>query len=185
MPVEFCAISWFQRALVLSQYKKGWAMKPVGKASHYSGRYELNKLTSQPMSGFKAQLVEHRTAPVSQKSRVRLPLKPWYFQGLNCLNWKTYCDDYSSFSWTEKRHSFFTSVFRTLFKFCGCVFLLFYFVCYFCCSCYFCNAQDTRTQRKKGTKKNLAPVDVNHKCLPIHSSFGFMQICLPSVVVMC
>ena len=28
---------------------------------HYTGRYELNKLTSLPMCGFIAQLVEHRT----------------------------------------------------------------------------------------------------------------------------
>ena len=28
---------------------------------HCSGKYELNKLTSLPTCGFKAQLVEHRT----------------------------------------------------------------------------------------------------------------------------
>ena len=28
---------------------------------HCTGRYELNKLTSLPMCGFRAQLVEHRT----------------------------------------------------------------------------------------------------------------------------
>ena len=28
---------------------------------HCTGKYELNKLTSLPMSGFIAQLVEHRT----------------------------------------------------------------------------------------------------------------------------
>ena len=28
---------------------------------HCTGRYELNKLTSLPTCGFKAQLVEHRT----------------------------------------------------------------------------------------------------------------------------
>ena len=28
---------------------------------HYTGRYELNKLTLLPMCGFIAQLVEHRT----------------------------------------------------------------------------------------------------------------------------
>lgn len=36
-------------------------MKPVGKASHCSGRYELNKLTSLPMCGFKVELAEHHT----------------------------------------------------------------------------------------------------------------------------
>ena len=41
------------------------------------GRYEPNKLTSLPMCGFIAQLIEHRT--VSRKSRVWIPLKPWFF----------------------------------------------------------------------------------------------------------
>ena len=36
-------------------------------------------LTSLPMCGFTAQLVEHRTG--SWRSRVRIPLKPWYFSG--------------------------------------------------------------------------------------------------------
>ena len=37
-------------------------------------------------------------------SRVRIPLKPWYFFFRlllsNCLNWKIYCDDHSSLSST-------------------------------------------------------------------------------------
>ena len=36
-------------------------MKPVGKASHCSGRYERNKLTSLLMCGFKVELAEHHT----------------------------------------------------------------------------------------------------------------------------
>ena len=50
------------------------------------GRYELNKLTSLPMCGFIAQLV----APVSRRSRVRIPLKPWFSHASlsNCLNWR-------------------------------------------------------------------------------------------------
>ena len=43
------------------------------------GRNELNKLTSLPMCGFIAQPVEHRTG-ISRRSRVRIPLKPWFFQ---------------------------------------------------------------------------------------------------------
>ena len=31
------------------------------RSLHYTGKYELNKLTSLPMCGFIAQLVEHRT----------------------------------------------------------------------------------------------------------------------------
>ena len=42
---------------------------------HCAGKYELNKLTSLPMCGFIAQLVEHRTG-ISRRSRVRIPLKP-------------------------------------------------------------------------------------------------------------
>ena len=59
------------------------------------GRYELNKLTSLPMYGFIAQLVEHRTgiAEVTGSNPVEA-----FFRLLlsNCLNWKIYCDDHSS-----------------------------------------------------------------------------------------
>ena len=52
-----------------------------------TGKYEPNKLTLLPIT---AQLVEHRTG-ISRGSRVRIPLKPWYFFTLllsSCLNWK-------------------------------------------------------------------------------------------------
>ena len=66
---------------------------------HCTGRYELNKLTSLPMCGFIAQLVEHRTSiaevtgsnPVEALVFFRLLLS-------NCLNWKIYCDDHPSLS---------------------------------------------------------------------------------------
>ena len=66
---------------------------------HYTGRYELNKLTSLPMCGFIAQLVEHRTgiAEVTGSN----PVEALLFFGLllsNCLNYKIYCDDHSSLS---------------------------------------------------------------------------------------
>ena len=41
--------------------------------------------------------------PVSRRSWVRIPLKPWFFFRLllsNCLNWKIYCDDHTSLSST-------------------------------------------------------------------------------------
>ena len=68
---------------------------------HCTGRYELNKLTSLPMCGFVAQLVEHRTGiaevtgsnPVQTLIVFRLLLS-------NCLNWKIYCDDHISLSST-------------------------------------------------------------------------------------
>ena len=64
---------------------------------HCTGKYELNKLTSLPMCGFIAQLVEHRTgiAEVTGSN----PVEALIFFGLllsNCLNWKIYCDDHSS-----------------------------------------------------------------------------------------
>ena len=61
------------------------------------GRHELNKLTSLPMCGFIAQLVEHRTgiAEVTGSNPVEALI---FFRLLlsNCLNWKIYCDDHSS-----------------------------------------------------------------------------------------
>ena len=61
------------------------------------GRYELNELTSLPMCGFIAQLVEHRTgiAEVTGSNPVEALI---FFRLLlsNCLNWKIYCDDHSS-----------------------------------------------------------------------------------------
>ena len=62
-------------------------------------RYELNKLTSLPMCGFIAQLVEQRTgnAEVTGSNPVEALI---FFRLLlsNCLNWKIYCDDHSSLS---------------------------------------------------------------------------------------
>ena len=66
---------------------------------HCTGRYELNKLTSLPMCGFIAQLVEHRTgiAEVMGSNPVEALI---FFTLLlsDCLNWKIYCDDHSSLS---------------------------------------------------------------------------------------
>ena len=68
---------------------------------HCTGRYELNKLTSLPMCGFIAQLVEHRTgiAEVTGSNPVEVLI---FFRLLlsNCLNWKIYCDDHISLSST-------------------------------------------------------------------------------------
>ena len=64
-----------------------------------TGRYELNKLTSLPMCGFIAQLVEHRTgiAEVTGSNPVEALI---FFRLLlsSCLNWKIYCEDHSSLS---------------------------------------------------------------------------------------
>ena len=64
-----------------------------------TGRYELNKLTSLPMCGFIAQLVEHRTgiAEVTGSNPVEALI---FFRLLlsSCLNWKIHCKDHSSLS---------------------------------------------------------------------------------------
>ena len=64
-----------------------------------TGRYELNKLTSLPMCGFIAELVEHRTgiAEVTGSNPVEALI---FFRLLlsSCLNWKTHCEDHSSLS---------------------------------------------------------------------------------------
>ena len=85
------------------------------------GRNELNKLTSLPMCGFIAQLVEHRTgiAEVTGSNPVEALI---FFRLLlsNCLNWKIYCDDHSLL-WTvvqiyELFHIYFTSEILTLYQ---------------------------------------------------------------------
>ena len=69
---------------------------------HCTGRYELNKLTSLPMCGFIAQLVEHRTGIVEVTGSN--PVEALIFFKLtllsNSLNWKIYCDDHSLLSST-------------------------------------------------------------------------------------
>ena len=66
---------------------------------HCTGKYELNKLTSLPMCGFIAQLVEHRTgiAEVTGSNPIEALI---FFRILlsNCLNWKITCNDHSSIS---------------------------------------------------------------------------------------
>ena len=74
----------------------------ISYTSHHftpHGRYELNKLTSLPMCGFIAQLVEQRTgnAEVTGSNPVEALI---FFRLLpsHCLNWKIYCDYQSSLS---------------------------------------------------------------------------------------
>ena len=55
---------------------------------HCTGRYELNKLTSFPMCGFIAQLVEHRTG-IAEVTGSNPAESLIFFRLLsNCLNWK-------------------------------------------------------------------------------------------------
>ena len=73
---------------------------------HCTGRNELNELTSLPMCGFIAQLVEHRTgvAEVTGSNPVEALI---FFRLLlsNCLNWKIYCDDHFSLSNKNMLHT--------------------------------------------------------------------------------
>ena len=71
------------------QCSTNWAMKP-----HIGSKVNLLS-SSLPMCGFKAHLVTWL-----RRSRVQIPLKPWFFQASssNCLNWKINCDDHSSLS---------------------------------------------------------------------------------------
>ena len=71
----------------------------LSSLSFLTGRYELNKLTSLPMCGFIAQLVEHCTGIAEGKGSN--PVEALIFFRLllfSCLNWKIYCDDHSSLS---------------------------------------------------------------------------------------
>ena len=82
---------------------------------HCTGRYELYKLTSLPLCGFTAQLVEHRTgiAEVTGSNPVEAP----FFRLLpsNCLNWKIYCDDHFSLSSTTAVHMNFICILINLY----------------------------------------------------------------------
>ena len=64
---------------------------------HWTGRYELNKLTSLPMCGFIAQLAESCTgiAKVTGSNPVKALI--FFFRHLlsSCLNLKIYCNDHS------------------------------------------------------------------------------------------
>ena len=53
-------------------------------------RSELNKLTSLPICGVIAQLVEHRTG-ISRGSRVRIRLKPWFPRLLPIVHFTVVC----------------------------------------------------------------------------------------------
>ena len=63
---------------------------------HCTGRYELNTMTSLPMCGFIAQLVEHRTSIAEVTGSNPVEALIFFRLSSNCLNWKIYCDDHSS-----------------------------------------------------------------------------------------
>ena len=67
----------------------------------YSNDMNSNKLTLLPMCGFITQLAEHCSAiaEVTGSNHIKTLI---FFRLLlsNCLNWKIYCDDHSSLSFT-------------------------------------------------------------------------------------
>ena len=71
---------------------------PSLSPSFLTGRYELNKLTSLPMCGFIAQLVEHRTGIVEVTGSNPVEALIFFFlaSSFQLLKWKIYCDDHSS-----------------------------------------------------------------------------------------
>ena len=105
----YCSCRWKWRVIIavnfqfkqleirsLKKIRASTGFEPVTSAIpvrcspfHCTGRYELNKLTSLPMCGFIAQLVEHRTgiAEVTGSNPVEALI---FFRLLlsNCLNWK-------------------------------------------------------------------------------------------------
>ena len=66
---------------------------------HFTAREDLHAINWTRSQCVASQFSWSSIAPVvSRTSRIRIPLKPWYFSGLflpsNCLNWKIYCDDH-------------------------------------------------------------------------------------------
>ena len=66
--------------------------------------YEQQQFAVCPLWNEKKEKVDlHHFVTATRRSRVRIPLKPWFFFRLllsNCVNWKIYCDDHSSLSST-------------------------------------------------------------------------------------
>ena len=85
---------------------------------HCTGTHELNKLTSLPMCGFTAQLVKHCTGimEVTGSNPIEALI---FFRPLpsNSLNWKMYCYDHSSLSFTTPTQIGF-HIYFTLFAYC-------------------------------------------------------------------
>ena len=85
-----------------------WIILHIFHAISLHGRYELNKLTSHPMCGFIAQLVEHCIGIVEVTGSN--PVEALIFSGF-FLNWKINCDDHSSLSSTTTVQIWITTVF--------------------------------------------------------------------------
>ena len=77
-----------------------WIISFISHHFNPYGRYELNKLTSLPMCGFIAQLVEEHTGNAEVTGSNPVEALIFFFRLLlsNCLNWKIHCDDHSSLS---------------------------------------------------------------------------------------
>ena len=103
--MDYCVTKLFCHNLQqIYKWSNSWNMYYFIYISHHftpHKRYELNKLTSLPMCGFIAQLVEH-CASITEVTGSNSVEARIFFRFLlsNCLNWKIYCDDHSSLSST-------------------------------------------------------------------------------------
>ena len=106
IPVR-CSTNWAMTPYIGSEINSSlWSTTAVQmyelfhiyfKSFQSSRENERNKLTSLPMYGFIAQLVERRTG-IAEVTGLN-PVEALIFFRLllsNCLNWKIYCDDHSS-----------------------------------------------------------------------------------------
>ena len=95
------ASTWFEpvTSALPVRCSTNWAMNFMYTSHHFTphGRYELSKLTSLPMCGFIAQLVEQRTgnAEVTGSNPVEALIFSGFFFPVALQN---YCDDHSSLS---------------------------------------------------------------------------------------
>ena len=121
------------------------------------GRYELNKLTSLPMCGFIAQLVEQRTgnAEVTGSNPVEALI---FFRLLlsSCLNWKIYCDDLHFHLQLQFKNELFHICFTL------------HIIATMCCA--------------KNRRRDLVPCNITLTLLP-SSRFKFINIKYSSVLI--
>ena len=99
--ILYSSYRWKWRVIIAVNFFCCWKFTVI-TSFHCTGRYELNKLTSLPMCGFTAQLVEHRTsfAEVMGSNPVEASFSG-FFLPIALKKKKIYCDDHSSLSWTH------------------------------------------------------------------------------------
>ena len=111
---SYLSVQWIQwndvKYIISTTVVQIW-ISYIFTSFHCTGRYELNKLTSLPMCGFTAQLVEHCTsiAEVTGSN----PIEALIFCRLlpsNCLNWKIYCKSLFTFIYNRRTNMDFIEI---------------------------------------------------------------------------